>query len=311
MNGAIHHVTAITGEARRNIDFYTRVLGLRLVKKTVDFDDPSIGHLYFGNETGSPGTLLTFFPIEDAAAGRLGVGEVQETVWCVPEHSLGYWTHRFLAKGVENQGLTRRFGERTIAFKDPEGTSLALTGVPGIETQPAWGGSEVPADHAIRGLHGVSLLLEDAEPTSAVLTDVLGYRETAVEGTTRRFRLPGATVGGVVDIRAVGGFLKPRPGRGSVHHVAFRAENAAAQTSMVERMISHHGLVPTEQKDRRYFKSVYVREPGHVLFEIATDQPGFAVDEAADSLGETLQIPPFLDGRRAEIEAGLPDLADD
>lgn len=310
MNGAIHHVTAISGEARRTIDFYTRILGLRLVKKTVDFDDPTIGHLYFGDAVGSPGSLITFFPIDDSGPGRLGVGEVQETVFAVPEASLGFWTHRFLEKSVENKGLHRRFGERAIAFKDPDGTNLALVGVRGAVSPAGTVSGEVPQEHAIQGLHGVSLLLEDAGPTAAILTDVLGYEETGAEETTRRFRRPGASSGGVVDLRAVGGFLLPRPGRGSVHHVAFRATDDAAQAAMVSKIVGTHGLEPTEQKDRRYFRSVYFREPGHVLFEIATDEPGFAVDEPPETLGTALQIPPFLDARRAEIEAGLPDLAD-
>lgn len=310
MNGAIHHVTAISGEARRTIDFYTRVLGLRLVKKTVDFDDPSIGHLYFGDAAGTPGSLITFFPIEQAAEGRLGVGDVQETVFCVPEASLGYWTHRFLEKHVENKGLSSRFGERAIAFKDPDGTDLALVGTRSIGATPGYDGGGVPAEHAIRGLHGVSLLLEEAGPTAAILTGVFGYEEVGAQDTTRRFRLPGALLGGVVDIRAVGGFLMPRPGRGSVHHVAFRAVDDAAQAAMAAQLVDEHKLEPTPQKDRRYFRSVYVREPGHLLFEIATDGPGFAVDEAPEHLGETLQIPPFLDARREEIAAGLPDLSD-
>lgn len=306
MNGAIHHVTAISGEARRTIDFYTRVLGLRLVKKTVDFDEPSIGHLYFGNAAGSPGSLITFFPIEHAAEGRLGVGDVQETVFAVPEASLGYWTHRFLEKSVANKGLSRRFGERAIAFKDLDGTDLALVGMRGVEGAPGPVGGEVPAEHAIRGLHGVSLLLEEAGPTARILTEVFGYEEVGAEETTRRFRRPGATFGAVVDIRAVGGFLVPRPGRGSVHHVAFRAVDDAAQAAMATKVAEEHELEPTEPKDRRYFRSVYFREPGHLLFEIATDEPGFAVDEPASELGRNLKLPPWLEARRLTIEAVLP-----
>ncbi|KQT85263.1 ring-cleaving dioxygenase [Aurantimonas sp. Leaf443] len=309
MANAIHHVTAISGSGPRNIDFYTRVLGLRLVKRTVDFDEPTIGHLYYGDGAGRPGSLLTFFPIAHAAPGRLGVGAVQETVWCVPAASLGYWTHRFLEKGVAHETPTKRFGESILAFKDPDGTPLALAGVPGLEGVPGWEGGGVEPGHAIRGLHSVSLLLEEAGPTAAILTDVFGFAETAREGTTIRHAIAGERLGAIVDLRAVGGFLKPRTGRGSVHHLAFRARDEAEQAALVRRLREGHGIETSEQKDRRYFRSVYFEEPGHVLFEIATDAPGFSVDEPADALGAALQVPPFLEERRAELESRHADLA--
>ncbi|GGE17461.1 diguanylate cyclase [Aureimonas endophytica] len=304
----IHHVTAIAGPAARNLDFHTRVLGLRLVKKTVNFDDPGTYHLYYGDETGAPGTILTFFPWAQTAPGRLGVGETQETVFRVPEGSIGYWTHRFLEKGVAHEAIVKRFGETVLSFKDPDGTRLALVAVPGAAEEPAWSDGTVPAEHAIRGFHSVSLLLEEAGPTGGVLTDVLGFREIGTEGSTTRFAVEGAAVGGIVDIRAVGGFLRPRPGAGSVHHVAFRAADDAEEAAMVERLRANHGLATTEQKDRNYFRSVYFREPGHVLFEIATDVPGFAADEPAAELGRSLKLPGFLEAHRREIEAALPDL---
>ena len=304
----IHHVTAIAGPASRNAHFYTQVLGLRLVKKTVNFDDPGTYHLYYGNEAGAPGTILTFFPWETAAPGRLGVGETQRTLFRIPEASLGYWMHRLLEKGVAHERPEQLFGETFVAFKDPDGMNLGLVAVTGIEAEAGWSDGAVPTEHAIRGFHGVSLLLEEAGPTGAILTDVLGFSELGSEGTTTRYHVPGNPVGGIVDIRAVGGFLKPRFGAGSVHHIAFRARDDAEERAMVEALAERHGIETTEQKDRNYFRSVYFREPGHVLFEIATDEPGFAVDEPLAELGQSLKLPAQYEAHRQRIEAVLPPL---
>ena len=308
MASGIHHVTSIAGSARRNLDFYTRTLGLRLVKKTVNFDDPGTYHFYYGDDAGRPGTILTFFPWEGVPPGRLGIGEAQETVFMVPEGSIGYWTQRLIEKGVAHDPPARRFGETALAFKDPDGTRLALTGVKGLEATRPWSAGGVPAEHAIRGFHGVSLLLAEAGPTAAVLTDVFGFVADGREGSTQRFRAPGVDVGAIVDLRTAGEFLPARQGAGSVHHIAFRAADDKAQAAMVRKLKDDHHLMPTEQKDRNYFRSVYFREPGRVLFEIATDPPGFAIDEAPDSLGQALKLPPFLESRRAAIEAALPKL---
>jgi glyoxalase family protein len=303
----IHHVTAIAGSASRNLDFYSRTLGLRFVKRTVNFDDPGTYHLYYGDETGQPGSILTFFPWAHVAPGRLGVGEAQETMFRVPESAMGYWTHRLVGKGVVHETMTKRFGESVLAFKDPDGMRLALVGVPGIEAEAGWSGSDVPAEHAIRGFHGISLLLKDAAPTGAILTDVLGFAEAGEDGGLKRFKAE-SPMGGIVDIRAAGEFLPARMGAGSVHHIAFRAADDETQKTMVEKLARHHRIGTTEQIDRNYFRSVYFREPGGVLFEIATDEPGFAVDEPASELGQTLKLPPFLETRRVEIEAMLPAL---
>lgn len=305
----IHHVTAIAGPARRNLGFYVETLGLRLVKKTVNFDDPGTYHFYFGDAAGSPGTILTFFPWEHVAPGRLGIGETEETSFRVPEGAIGYWTHRFVEKGVAHQAPVRRFGETVLAFKDPDGMRLALVGVAGIAAEPAWAAGAVPAEHAIRGFHGASLLVEDAAPTAAILTDVLGFAEVAREGSLIRYRAGDTAVGGIVDLHGAGGFLPARMGGGSVHHIAFRAADDAEQEAMVARLAANHRVRTTEQKDRNYFRSVYFRSPGGVLFEIATDVPGFAVDEPAAALGEALKLPRFLEPRRGAIEAVLPALA--
>jgi glyoxalase family protein len=301
----IHHVTAISGAAERNLDFYTRVLGLRLVKKTVNFDDPGTYHLYYGDTQGQPGTILTFFPWAHAAQGRLGVGETQETAFRVPAAAIGYWTHRLVEQGVPH-ALEKRFGETVLTFTDPDGMRFALSGVAGAESEPAWS-RDVPAEYAIRGFHGVTLLVAKADMTAAIL-QVLGFREVARDGALRRYRAD-ASLGGHVDLREAGDFLRGRQGRGSVHHVAFRAASDAAQAAMAEQLTAQ-GMQVTEQKDRNYFRSVYFREPGGVLFEIATDDPGFAVDEPAESLGSALKLPRFLEPRRAEIEARLPPLAE-
>ncbi|HEY0293680.1 MAG TPA: ring-cleaving dioxygenase, partial [Hansschlegelia sp.] len=243
------------------------------------------------------------------APGRVGVGETSETAFRVPAVSLGFWTHRFVAEGVRHEAPETRFGETVIPFRDPDGMRLALVAVPGAEAEAGWSGGDVPSEHAIRGFHGVTLMLDKAEPTAAILTDVLGFAETAREGSIIRLKAGDTPIGGVVDLRAVGGFLPGRPGGGSVHHVAFRASDDAAQAEMVRKLSQNHGVRATEQKDRDYFRSVYFREPGGVLFEIATDSPGFAVDEAPESLGQTLKLPKFLEPHRERIEATLPDIS--
>lgn len=304
----IHHVTAISGNALRNFDFYTRALGLRFVKKTVNFDDPGTYHFYYGNETGQPGSILTFFPWEGAAAGRGGVGQAQQTSFRVPARSLGYWTHRFIEKGITHQALEKRFGEAVLPFTDPDGMSLALVGVTGAENESGWSNGDVPAEHAIRGFHGVTLLLDDATKTGAILTDVFGFKETGREGSVIRYAAEGAELGHIVDIYEAKGFLPGRQGRGSVHHIAFRAADDAEEATMAQKLVASHGMRPTEQKDRNYFRSIYFREPGGVLFEIATDIPGFAVDEPVASLGTELRLPAFLEPHRKDIENVLPPL---
>ena len=303
----IHHVTAIAGKPTRNLDFYTRTLGLRLVKKTVNFDDPGTYHFYFGDEVGRPGTILTFFPWEHAAPGRAGIGLAQTTAFRVPQGSIGYWMQRFVEKGVACEALVERFAEPVLAFTDPDGMSLALVGVSGAEAEPSWSNGEIPAEHAVRGFHGVTLMLEAAASTGVILTDVLGFAEAGREGGIVRYRANGG-VGGVVDIREVGGFLAGRMGRGAVHHVAFRAADDAEQSEMARTLVERRLAEVTEQKDRQYFRSVYFFEPGGVLFEIATDAPGFTVDEPQAALGTSLKLPPFLEPRREQIEAALPAL---
>jgi glyoxalase family protein len=300
----LHHVTAIAGNPLRNLDFYTRTLGLRLVKRTVNFDDPGTYHFYYGDETGSPGTVLTFFPWEHAIKGQVGIGETSRTAFRVPAGALGYWTQRFVEKGVAHETIERRFGESVLRFADPDGTGLALVGVPDADA-PAWSNGDSPAEHAIRGFFGVTLLLADAARTGAILTDVLGFNEAGREGSTVRYRAAGSAPGAVVDIVEAKDVERGRQGRGSVHHIAFRAADDAAQAAMARKLVAH-GVRPTDQRDRNYFRSIYFREPGGVLFEIATDIPGFAIDEPVASLGRALKLPAFLEPHRGEIERALP-----
>jgi glyoxalase family protein len=305
---SIHHVTAIAGDPVENLGFYARDLGLRFVKKTVNFNDPSTYHFYYGDETGSPGTILTFFPWTNAPTGRRGVGETRQTAFRIPLRSIGYWTQRFIERGIPHQTVEKRFGQSVLAFTDQDGMGLALVGIADAENEPGWCNEDIPSEHAIRGLQGVTLLLDSAQKTAAILTDVFGFREVAREGSVIRFAAAGDAKGSVVDIYEAAGVLRGHQGRGSVHHIAFRAADDVQQAQMTEKLIRTHGRHPTEQKDRKYFRSIYFREPGGVLFEIATDIPGFAVDEPVEALGRDLELPNFLEPRRKEIEGVLPVL---
>jgi glyoxalase family protein len=303
----IHHVTAICGRAARNLDFYTRVLGMRLVKQTVNFDDPGTWHLYYGDDTGTPGTILTFFPWENAAAGRNGLSLTHETAFRIPAASIGYWTHRFVENGVSHEAPAKRYGDTVLTFTDPDGMRLALVGSKDGNAVAVSAISKIDPEHALRGFHGVTLLLEDTEPTAAVLTQVLGFRSAGSEGNHTRF-VADAIHGRHVNIQTAKGFMPGRMGRGSVHHVAFRASSDEEQAEMARKLSRDLDIGTTEQKDRQYFRSVYFREPGGVIFEIATDDPGFAVDEPQADLGGTLKLPPFLEPRRQELVAALPPL---
>jgi glyoxalase family protein len=309
VQNGIHHITAIAGPAQRNLDFYTRVLGLRLVKKTVNFDDPGTYHFYYGDDAGQPGTILTFFPWAHAAPGRLGVGETQETVFRMPEGSIGYWTQRLAEKGMVHEAPQKRFGETVLAFKDPDSMKLALVAVHGIENELAWTAAEIPAEHAIRGFHSASLLVADASPTGAILTDIFGFTEIGREGSRIRYQAGDTALGGIIDLDAASGLPRGQSGAGTVHHIAFRASSDEVQAKMVKRLMQNHGIRATEQKNRDYFRAVYFREPNGILFEIATDDPGFAVDEPAESLGQALKLPRFLEPNRERIEAVLPKVA--
>jgi glyoxalase family protein len=307
-SAGIHHVTAICSDAKRNVAFYTRGLGLRLVKKTVNFDDPTTWHLYYGDETGRPGTALTFFAWGKTPAGRNGNGMAVETAFIIPEGSLGYWTQRLVERGISHDAPERRFGETVLPLRDPDGMRLGLVAAKEASEIPGWSNGEVPAEHAVRGFHGVTLMVDAPAATAEVLTSAFAFKPAAREGNRQRFLRQADRLGQAVDILAAEGFLASRQGAGSVHHVAFRAADDAAQADMVGALKTQ-GLRPTDQIDRCYFRSVYFREPGGVLFEIATDEPGFTLDEPKDALGTTIKLPPWYEARRAEIVAALPPIA--
>lgn len=307
----LHHVTAIASDPQRNLDFYTKVLGLRRVKLTVNFDDPGTYHFYFGDERGTPGSIMTFFPWPNASRGRHGSGQVAVTSFAIMPTAVGFWIERFLRFGVRYEGPTRRGqgadAENVIGFRDPDGTMLELVGHAAAESRPSWNGNGIDAANAIHGFHGVTLWVERGDATGRTLVDTLGFREAGERESTRRYVVGDGGPARIVDVREIGGFGRGADGAGCVHHVAFAVEDDAAELAMRERVIAS-GLRPTPQVDRSYFRSVYFREPGGVLYELATLSPGFAIDEPLEHLGEKLMLPAQYESRRAELEQVLPPL---
>ncbi len=300
----IHHVTAVASDPQRNVDFYTEVLGLRLVKRTVNFDDTSTYHLYYGDEVGTPGTILTFFPFDGAGTGQPGKGQATATTFTIPEGAVDYWLDRFDELDVDHDEPRSRFGETVVPFRDHDGQPMELVATEaGSDIEP-WADGPVPEEYAIRGFHGVTLHSMDPDVTGSVL-ETLGY-ERAEESEDRIRYRAGGDRASVVDLyRGVGG--RGVPGAGTVHHVAFRVPDDELQESLAADL-DEIGLHVTDQKDRQYFRSIYFREPGGVLFEVATDVPGFAVDEPVETLGSELKLPSWLADDREQLEAALPSL---
>ena len=300
----IHHVTAIASDPGRNFAFYTETLGLRLVKRSVNQDDVSVYHLFYGDHGGSPGTSMTFFPYVGSRPGRVGTGQVSTTQFLIPGGSVEYWTDRLAEVGVEADEPHDRFGDTVVPFRDPDGLPLELVA---REDAPAGDPPEgpVPAEHAIRGFFGVTLSLTSAARTIDLL-ETMGYRETVREQERRRFESDGE-LGCVIDVVEDPEAPRGQPGAGTVHHVAFQV--TADEQSEWREILTEHGLRPTEIIDRKWFLSVYARTAGGVLFEFATKEPGYTVDEDLDELGDRLTLPSWLENRREEIEAGLPPLA--
>jgi glyoxalase family protein len=298
----LHHVTAVAGDPNRNLAFYAETLGLRLVKRSVNQDEPGTYHLFYGDRAGSPGTSVTFFPYPDARPGRPGAGQVGTTAFRVPDGSLSYWADRLDDRGVDRDPVRERFDERVLPFRDPDGLRLELVARGSPPAVDPWTAA-VPAEHAVHGFDGVALLLGAREATADLLT-AMGYEPSGTEHDRRRYRAPGDRAA-VVDLVEID--TRARPGTGTVHHVAFRIPSVEAQESWRETLIGR-GLRPTEVIDRKWFRSVYVREPGGVLFEFATPDPGYDVDESVADLGTSLALPERLADRRAEIERTLPAL---
>jgi predicted esterase/catechol 2,3-dioxygenase-like lactoylglutathione lyase family enzyme len=308
----IHHVTAIASDPQRNLDFYAGLLGLRLVKRTVNFDDPETYHFYFGDEVGHPGSLMTFFPWPGARRGRQGPGQVAVTAFAVLPRAVGFWVERLVRHGIPYEGPTKRGSgvdaEQVIAFKDHDGLIVELVAHPGAEARPAWADAPgISREHAIHGLHSVTLWVEQGDGTERLLVDTLGFHAVREEIGTRVFSVGEGGPGRVVKVRSIGAFPRGAGGAGTVHHVAWRVPDDGAQLRLRDQVVKA-GLDPTPVIDRQYFHSVYFREPSGVLFELATDPPGFTIDEPVERLGEGLMLPPHYEAHRAEIEAMLPPI---
>ena len=303
----IHHVTCIAGNAQENLDFYVELLGMRLVKKSVNQDDPGTYHLFYADRVGNPGTDFTFFPWSNMDPGRLGIGLTVETSFAVSPGSLAYWQERLAGHVVEPGVPETRFGETTLPFKDPHGLQIALVETNDERQFVPWEDSPVPAEHQLRGMHAVRLWERQLTPTETVLTELMGFDSLGMEDGWHRYGVDGGSSGKLIEIKELPEERRGQWGTGSVHHVAWRVKDSEEQMALRDRLV-HAGLRPTQQIDRFWFKSVYYKEPGGVLFELATDGPGFDRDEDMEHLGEQLILPPWLEPNRKEIEAALPTL---
>jgi glyoxalase family protein len=314
----IHHVTAISSNPQRNIDFYTKILGLRLVKIKVNFDDPTTYHLYYGDELGRPGTILTFFPWSNAPKGRRGNGQVVATSFLIPENATDYWIDRFKHEGIGFTNPSARFGdeEQVINFYDPDGLELELVAHKSAKyrNNNIWKNGPIPSKYAIRGFYSVTLAVEGYERTTSVLTKQLGFQPTREEGSRFRYEMVrngnsnsdnNEGPGSIVDVLCLPYSPPGYMGVGTVHHVAWRTPTDKQQI-ILRREIVKQGLNATPVIDRMYFHSVYFREPGGVLFEIATNPPGFTIDEKLEELGNRLMLPPWLEPDRRSLEKLLP-----
>ncbi len=306
----LHHLTAIASDAQANVNFYAGVLGLRLVKKTINYDDPGTYHLYYGDAEGSPGTILTFFPWPGAHAGRKGTGQATVTSLAIPEGSLGFWRERFHAHSVQTGEIVNRFGEQALPFMDPDGLGLELVTRPGLAPNgKAWTGGGVSAGHAILGMDGVTLTVRDRKASEQML-QTLGFTHVGDEANRVRYRAHGSHGHGAhadLLIEHDATFPHGSLGAGVVHHVAWRTPSDETEMHWRETLTSE-GVGVSPVMDRQYFHSIYFHEPGGVLFEIATDPPGFTADEPLDRLGATLRLPEWLEKDRARLEAALPPL---
>lgn len=303
----IHHITAIAGNPQRNYDFYTKTLGIRFVKKTVNFDDPGTYHFYYGNENGAPGTILTFFPWTNVKKGLNGIGMATEIGYSIPEPSIEFWKKRFEEKSVEHSKIVERFGEVVLPFRDPDGLELKLIVPTQADNRITWNTNEINKENATTGFHSITLRVRNIDPTATVLTDIFGYHLLKQEGSHYRFITDAVEEANIVDVieDPVG-----KPGinaGGTNHHVAFRVKDDKVLMKFREKVLTH-GLQITEKIDRNYFFSLYFREPAGVLFEIASDNPGFIVDEELAELGTHLKLPAQYESYRSAIEARLPNL---
>jgi glyoxalase family protein len=334
----IHHITAIARNPQRNIDFYSGLLGMRLVKLTVNFDDPTTYHLYYGDSLGHPGTILTFFPWSEAPKGYRGTGQVTAISLLIPSGSMSYWVDRLKRNGISFVGPSKRFSEEFVSFYDPDGLMLELISPPSDDFQKeeqqrqpqhqadnVWKESPVAKEHALRGFHSATLSEEGYERTASLLTDTMGFKLVAKDSKEGRFRFGIVknnsnpeekeedgdsegigSRGSIVDLVCQPDISRGYVGIGTVHHIAWRAANDKHQIDLRRRIVNEAHLNPTPVIDRTYFHSVYFREPGGILFEIATDPPGFAIDERPEDLGKQLKLPEWLEPMREKIKQVLP-----
>ncbi len=303
----IHHVTAIAGEPQENLDFYTGVLGLLLVKLTINFDDPGTYHLYYGDGIGHPGTIMTFFPWPKAPRGRKGTGQVTATSFAVPKGAIPFWVERLQEHQVPHGEPSERFGEPVLSFSDPDGLAIELIATAKLRAERAYTDGPVPSQYAIHGFHSATLTEAGYQRTAALLTETMGLRLVQQEGNRFRYATQPGDAGTIADVICA---PEERPGRvavGTVHHIAWRTAEDQQQDAW-QKELARLGHDVTPVIDRKYFHSIYYREPGGILFEIATDPPGFAVDEAPEELGSKLQLPPWLESARTELLAVLPPL---
>lgn len=301
----LHHVTAICRDARANHDFYTRILGLRLVKQTVNYDDPRGSHLYYGDATGRPGSVLTFFPLGDLPSAREGTGQVSAVAFAVSEPAFADWPKRLTEHGVEFRGPMQRFDEVYLEFADPDGIKLELVIADQAAAFQPWAASPVSAAMQLRGFHSVTLAESDYALTDALLRHQMGWTKQREAAGRIRYQAPGAGPAACVDVICFPAARSGLPGNGTVHHIAFRVSDAPAQIAW-RADLEQWGHHVSPVKDRGYFQSIYYREPGGVLFEIATDGPGFAIDEPAETLGSDLKLPAQFEPARAQLEKLFP-----
>ncbi|MBT2638312.1 ring-cleaving dioxygenase [Bacillus sp. ISL-39] len=300
MTAGIHHISAIVGNPQENVDFYASILGLRLVKKTVNFDDPETYHLYFGNEHGTPGTIMTFFPWSGSYKGRIGDGQVGITTYIVPSGAFGFWEKRLTAFGIDWVKMDR-FGEQYLRFEDPHGLKLELVERDGAH-ENTWEFNGVSRNEAIKGFGGAVLFSSNPQQTATLLEDVMGFERVSEEEDFIRFNSTGE-FGNIIDLKSSTG-VRGLMGIGTVHHIAWRAADDKDQLVWKEHL-EVHGYRVTPVQDRNYFNAIYFREHGEILFEIATDPPGFAIDEPHDRMGERLMLPPKYETNRPELEKSL------
>jgi glyoxalase family protein len=299
----IHHVTALAGDPQKNLDFYCGILGVRLVKKTVNFDAPEVYHFYYGDETVKPGTILTFFPYKDIAPGRHGKGMLNTTCFSVPSASMNYWLERLKKFAVNYKSPVERFeNEAAVYFEDPDGLGLELI-FNDTDTRPGFTYGHIPLEYSIKGFYNVEIWEEGYERTAAVLTEQMDHTLVAEKGNRFRFAAT-ASPGNYIDILCSPESLRGLSGGGTIHHIAFATPDSQTQLQARERIIKRM-LNPTPVLDRQYFTSVYFREPGGVLFEIATSGPGFTIDESKEHLGETLKLPSWYETYRNQIEQAV------